>query len=186
MPHNVQWFVEELAKKHARTAFDCGEPALNDYLKKFALQNAKNNVSKTFVVVSPDTSENILGFYSLSAANINVESLPLDIQKKLPRYPIPMARLTRVEQEKLQNELITYEIIWPSQETCNEALNIFTQYFLNHNIGLLDVLIGQTAVELGVPLYTFNQKHYKVIPHLKTIQPYEKKAYHPLTTQQQT
>jgi len=72
----------------------CGEPALNDYLKKFALQNAKNNVSKTFVVVSPDAK--FLGFYSLSAANINVESLPSDIRKKLPHYPIPMARLTRL------------------------------------------------------------------------------------------
>ena len=78
------------------------------------------------------------------------------------------------EQEKLQNELTNYEIVWPSTETCNKALHIFTQYFLSHNIGLLDVLIGQTAVALSTPLYTFNQKHYKVIPHLQTIQPYEK------------
>jgi len=33
MPRNVQWTIEELTKKHARTTFDCGEPTLNDYLK---------------------------------------------------------------------------------------------------------------------------------------------------------
>ncbi|RKZ48210.1 MAG: hypothetical protein DRR16_13755 [Candidatus Parabeggiatoa sp. nov. 3] len=80
----------------------------------------------------------------------------------------------KVAQEKLQSELITYEIVWPSPDHCHQALNIFTQYHLSHNIGLIDVLIGQTAVELGVPLYTFNQKHYQVIPYLQTIQPYEK------------
>jgi len=85
-----------------------------------------------------------------------------------------------VEQEKLQNELTTYEIVWPSQDNCNEALNIFTQYYLSHNVGLLDVLIGQTAVELGVPLYTFNQKHYQVIPYLHTVQPYKKSFSSPV------
>lgn len=38
----------------------------------------------------------------------------------------------------------------------------------------LDALIGQIAVALRVPLYTFNQKHYRFIPELRTIQPYEK------------
>ncbi|OAD20262.1 PilT protein domain protein [Candidatus Thiomargarita nelsonii] len=88
----------------------------------------------------------------------------------------------KVELEKLQNELSIYEIVWPSQNSCNEALNLFTQYqyYLSHNVGLLDVLIGQTAVELGVPLYTFNQKHYQVVPHLQTIQPYQKTGTMPV------
>ncbi|MEN8217258.1 MAG: PIN domain-containing protein [Pseudomonadota bacterium] len=86
----------------------------------------------------------------------------------------------KLEQEKLQKELSIYEIVWPSQNSCNEALNIFTQYYLSHNVGLLDVLIGQTAVDLGVPLYTFNQKYYLVVPHLQTIQPYQKTGTMPV------
>jgi len=39
---------------------------------------------------------------------------------------------------------------------------------------LLDVLIAQTALALGVPLYTFNQKHYQFLSELHTIQPYAK------------
>jgi predicted nucleic acid-binding protein len=80
----------------------------------------------------------------------------------------------KVEQERLRRELATYGIVWPTPADCDEALDIFTAYHLSHNAGLLDVLIGQTAVALGVPLYTFNQKHYRFIPRLQTIQPYEK------------
>ena len=43
---------------------------------------------------------------------------------------------------------------------------------------MLDALIGQMAVALHVPLHTFNQKHYLAIPHLTTIQPYEKEPQH--------
>ncbi len=78
------------------------------------------------------------------------------------------------QQRRLQRDLVFYEIIWLSPDNCNEALEIFTQYHLSHNAGLIDILIGQTAVALNVPLYTFNQKHYQFIPNLNTIQPYKK------------
>jgi hypothetical protein len=80
----------------------------------------------------------------------------------------------KAEQEKVQRELATYGIVWPTPADCDEALSVFTEYHLSHNAGLLDVLIGQIAVALRVPLYTFNQKHYHFIPELRTIQPYEK------------
>lgn len=80
----------------------------------------------------------------------------------------------KLEQERLQRELAIYGVAWPTPENCDRALKIFTQYRLNHNAGLLDVLIGQTAVALDIPLCTFNQKHYQFVPGLKTIQPYER------------
>ena len=80
----------------------------------------------------------------------------------------------KVEQEKVQRELATYGVVWPAPADCDDALEIFTEYRLSHNAGLLDVLIGQIAVALRVPLCTFNQKHYHFIPGLQTIQPYEK------------
>lgn len=82
----------------------------------------------------------------------------------------------KTEQERLQRELATYGVVWPSPEDCDRALEVFIQYHLSHNAGLLDALIGQTAVALGMPLYTFNQKHYQFIPGLQTIQPYERGA----------
>ena len=80
----------------------------------------------------------------------------------------------KAEQETLKHELTTYGVVWLISEDCDKALDVFTEYCLSHNAGLLDVLIGQTAVALGIPLYTFNYKDYRYIPGIETIQPYEK------------
>ena len=78
------------------------------------------------------------------------------------------------EQGKVMRELKDHGTVWPSPETCKEALSVFVNYHRNHGIGILDVLIGQMAVALNLPLHTFNQKHYLAVPNLKTVQPYEK------------
>ena len=78
------------------------------------------------------------------------------------------------EQERTQRELSTYGVVWPSPTDCDQALEVFGTYHLSHNAGLLDVLIGQTSVSLGVPLHTFNQKHYSFIAGIQTVQPYTK------------
>lgn len=80
----------------------------------------------------------------------------------------------RAEQDRVQRELTTYGIVWLSPTDCDQALKVFTAHRLSHNAGLLDVLIGQTAVALGTPLHTFNQRHYSFIPGVQTIQPYTK------------
>ena len=74
----------------------------------------------------------------------------------------------------MQKELTDYNIIWPSPDVCDEAVAVFAQYYLSHNLGIIDALIGQLAVSLDLPLYTFNRKHYAGIPRLKLIQPYSR------------
>jgi predicted nucleic acid-binding protein len=81
----------------------------------------------------------------------------------------------KAEQARVQGELAAYGVVWLSPAGCDEALAVFVEYHLGHGAGLLDVLIGQTAVALAAPLYTFNQKHYRFIPGLQTVQPYERK-----------
>lgn len=78
------------------------------------------------------------------------------------------------EQGKLEKVLSDYQIIWPSDEVCDQALWVFARYHLSHSLGLLDALIAQAAISLGVPLCTFNEKHYACIPGLTTKQPYSK------------
>lgn len=78
------------------------------------------------------------------------------------------------EQHTLMKTLTPYRHVWPSEETCEQALSVFEQFHLSHGLGMLDALIGQTAISLGLPVHTFNRKHYEMIPGIRTIQPYKK------------
>jgi hypothetical protein len=80
----------------------------------------------------------------------------------------------KTEQAKVEQFLTGFDIVWPLPETCDAALEMFARYHLSHKVGLLDALIGQTAVALNLPLHTFNRKHYAAIPNLLTIDPYKK------------
>ena len=80
----------------------------------------------------------------------------------------------KAEQERVEHTLAGYAVAWPSPETCEDALSMFTRHYLSHGLGILDALIGQMAVALSLPLHTFNHKHYSALPNLKTIQPYDK------------
>ena len=80
----------------------------------------------------------------------------------------------KTEQAKVEKTLAQCQIVWPSSEACAMALQLFSRYHLSHNIGLLDALIGQTAISLNLPLHTFNRKHYTVIPNLITVAPFAK------------
>jgi GNAT superfamily N-acetyltransferase len=81
---------------HDRKGFDCGVPALNDYLLRFAEQHRKKGISSTYVLVDPATPRTILGYYSLSAAQVDADALSEAERKKLPRYPIPCFRMGRL------------------------------------------------------------------------------------------
>ena len=55
----------------------------------------------------------------------------------------------KAEQESLQRIVGTYGIAWLSPEHCNRALDVFTEYHLSHNAGMLDVLVGQNSIGNG-------------------------------------
>ncbi len=78
----------------------------------------------------------------------------------------------KAEQEQLQRTLAPYGVVWPMPADCDRALELFLECHLSHGAGMLDILIAQTALALGVPLYTFNEKHYQFLSELQTVQPY--------------
>jgi len=63
-------------------------------------------------------------------------------------------------------------IVWPSDADCQRALSDFTAYHLSHSLGLLDSLIAACAIGLAATLCTYNAKHYRIVPDVKTEQPY--------------
>jgi len=76
------------------------------------------------------------------------------------------------EQQTLQLRLAGFSIHWPSPADCYRAYVDFGNFRLSHNLGILDALIGHTAIGLGEPLATFNIKHFRVVSGLATLQPY--------------
>jgi len=80
----------------------------------------------------------------------------------------------KAELRDLQGEMRDYRVVWPSPHTCQMALTCFMEYHLSRGLRLLDTFVGHLALELGVPLHTFNEKHYQVIAGLKTVQPYQR------------
>lgn len=86
-----------LDKSYDRASFDCGVLELNDFLKAKARQNQKAGFNKTFVAIQADDSDKrVLGFYSLSMGEVDLSLLPEELRKKLPRHPVPVARLGRL------------------------------------------------------------------------------------------
>ena len=86
--------VEPISKTHQRTAFSCGKHELDDYLQRYARQNDERNIARTFVAV--DSTNRVLGYYSLSSASIEFTELPDEGRQSLPAYPVPAARLARL------------------------------------------------------------------------------------------
>jgi len=78
----------------------------------------------------------------------------------------------KTEQRGVRDALEAYGIVWPSEVCCKRALATFAQQYLKNGLGIIDTLVGETAVEIGVPLATFNTKHYAAIPGIKILQPY--------------
>ena len=82
-----------LTKDHDRDSFDCGVPALTDYLKKYALQNQKKHAARTYVATR---GNRIVGYYSLAYGSVSLEEAPQSVKSGLPRHPVPVILLARL------------------------------------------------------------------------------------------
>jgi GNAT superfamily N-acetyltransferase len=90
------WYEEPIAKKHDRASFDCGEQALNEFLRRHARQSHDKGAAKTFLAVSQADGRTILGFYSLCPASLEYSRAPELIRKGLSRHDLPVFRLARL------------------------------------------------------------------------------------------
>jgi hypothetical protein len=57
----ADWRIESLRRDHGRSEFGCDEPALDDYLSRFARQNHESGVARTFVAVCEAEPARVLG-----------------------------------------------------------------------------------------------------------------------------
>jgi ribosomal protein S18 acetylase RimI-like enzyme len=91
----MAYVIQLLSRRHDRSAFDCGEAALNEYLQRYARQNQERGIGRTFVAV-PENELRVVGFYTLVAGAVAFENVPEEVRRQLPRYPVPVAHLGRL------------------------------------------------------------------------------------------
>ena len=82
-----------LEAAHDVERFDCGEPALNDYLQRRARDDQRAGKSRTFVAIR---SGRVVAFFSLAAASIELGDATERLAKGQGRQQIPAILLARL------------------------------------------------------------------------------------------
>lgn len=83
---------QPLAGHHQLADFECGEPSLDDWLKRRAAKNQANGSSRTYVVCAQDT---VIGYYCLAAGAIGHADAPSTLKRNRPD-PVPVLMLGRL------------------------------------------------------------------------------------------
>lgn len=82
-----------LTRSHDRNAFDSGVQPLDEYLKKYALQNQRKNAARTYVATR---GTRVVGYYSLAYGSVALGEAPASVKAGLAKYPIPVMLLARL------------------------------------------------------------------------------------------
>jgi GNAT superfamily N-acetyltransferase len=85
--------IEKLHRTHDVEQFSCGQPELDRFLIRHALQAQQSNSSQTYVAVR-DTE--IVGFYTIVAGEVQHAQAPERVVKGMSRHPIPVLVLARL------------------------------------------------------------------------------------------
>lgn len=92
---------EPLAAHHGLQGFDCGRPALNDWLLRHARQAQGSGSAKTFVVA--DADGRVAGYFSLTVGQVDTLHAPERIRKGMGQYPVPVVILARLAVSREQH-----------------------------------------------------------------------------------
>ncbi len=82
-----------LTAAHHLADFDCGNEAMNDWLRDRALKNQEEGATRTFVVC--DDVDRVLGYYALAIGSCSRSDAPRNISRGMPE-PITMVVLARL------------------------------------------------------------------------------------------
>lgn len=85
---------KSLGALHHLDLFDCGKPALNEWLTRHARQAQGSGSAKTFVIT--DDTQRVIGYFSLTVGQIDTFDASDRIRKGMGQYPIPVVILARL------------------------------------------------------------------------------------------
>lgn len=84
-----------LSTSHNLAEFDCGEPALNDWLKQRALKN-ESRFSRTYVVCDDNRA---IGYFCISAGSVDRAAAPGKVRRNAPDM-VPVSIIGRLAVSK--------------------------------------------------------------------------------------
>lgn len=84
---------QPLATMHLLGDFECGEPALDEWLKRRAMNNQATGASRTFVVV--DEENRVVGFYAMAAGAVAHQMATSSVRRNMSD-PVPVMVLGRL------------------------------------------------------------------------------------------
>lgn len=84
---------EPFAQHHELGGFSCGEPVLDDWLRRRALANQIGGASRTFVAA--DDRHVVMGYYALSAGAVAHQAATRSVRHNMPD-PVPVMVLARL------------------------------------------------------------------------------------------
>lgn len=89
-------FIAADRNLHDLKGFDCGKPAMNEFLARHATKHSKLGLSRTYVLaeVSNTSKKPIAAYYTLAASTVARQKIPAKLS--LPAYPLPVVMLARL------------------------------------------------------------------------------------------
>jgi GNAT superfamily N-acetyltransferase len=94
MVSGSEFVVEKLSGDHDVSRFDCGNEALNVWLKRFALTNVENDAARVYVV--HQRGRIVVGYHALTAGSIGRAEAPARVSRGLAAHPIGVVVLGRL------------------------------------------------------------------------------------------
>lgn len=121
---------QPLSATHGLEGFSCGEPSLDDWLRRRALLNQTTGASRAFVVT--DESGQVLAYYALAAGAVSHQDSPGSVRRNMPD-PVPVMVLARLAVDKrLQGQQVGGALL---QDALRRAVSVA------QNIGVRALLV---------------------------------------------
>src|SRR5450759_3108114 len=96
----AEFVIEKLSKDQDLSRFDCGNDALNLWLKRFAWANVQNDSARVYVAHRRDRV--VVGYHALTAGSVSRGEAPERIGHGVAAHPIGVVVLGRLAVDRAQ------------------------------------------------------------------------------------
>ena len=85
----------------------------------------------------------------------------------ITEYEIIAGAIDKMMQKHFEKLLSNYINISLDHDISFLGISLYKKYKLSHNLDMPDSLIAATAIELDLPLFTYNKKDFRYIPGIR-------------------